>query len=120
MDNRDIEILRKIIRYCDEARETCARLGNSLEALSADFVFKNAVAMCVLQIGELVSHLSDEVKARYPDMPWRDIKAMRNIAAHKYGDFRVTHLWDTVAGDIPELKLYCLRIISDTMIKDSY
>lgn len=57
--------------------------------------------MCILQIGELVGKLSDEFKAENNAMPWREIKAMRNIAAHNYGEI-----------DIPELKDYCIKCLS--------
>jgi transposase-like protein len=45
--------------------------------------------MCVLQIGELVGHLSDDITARYAEMPWKQIKGMRNIAAHGYENFDI-------------------------------
>ena len=67
--------------------------------------------MCILQIGELSSHLSEDFKAMYSDMPWQDIKRMRNIAAHRYGSFDVEVLWDTIVNDIPSLHDYCLEII---------
>ena len=44
-------------------------------------------------------------------MPWRDIKAMRNIAAHNYGEIDVDILWETATNDIPLLKDYCQSFI---------
>ena len=44
-------------------------------------------------------------------MSWRDIKAMRNIAAHNYGEIDTEILWETITGDIQELKSYCLKFI---------
>ena len=37
-------------------------------------------------------------------MPWNQIKAMRNIVAHNYGNIDIDVLWDTVQYDIPSLK----------------
>ena len=110
-DNRNIEILRKIIKYCAEIDEANKEFGNSIEILKAKSTYKNAVAMCILQIGELTTHLSDDFKATYSDMPWQDIKRMRNIAAHRYGAFDIDVLWDTVENDIPALYDYCDKII---------
>ena len=73
--------------------------------------------MCVLQIGELTVHLTDDFKVKYSSMPWQDIKRMRNIAAHRYGSFDIDVLWDTIANDIPSLRKYCLEAINH--IKDS-
>ena len=108
---RNIDILNKMIQYCDEIGEANDHFDNSLEMLKTNSTYKNAVAMCILQIGELTKHLSDDFRAAYTGMPWQDIKSMRNIAAHRYGDFRIEMLWDTVTDDIPALRKYCEDII---------
>ena len=64
-------------------------------------VYRNAVALCILQIGELVGNLSDEFKAEHTVMPWRQIKLMRNIVAHRYGTVDHSITWDVVENDIP-------------------
>ena len=107
MNNRDELILKKIIQYSGEIREIIDRFSLTYEAFAEDFVARHAVAMCVLQIGELVGNLSNEFKKENDAMPWREIKAMRNIAAHNYGEIDIEILWETAVGDIPELKAYC-------------
>ena len=113
MDNikRDLYIINKIIKYCTEAEETIVRFGDSVELLRADNIYKNAAAMCVLQIGELITHLSDSITTKYNEMPWKQIKGMRNITAHGYENFDVDILWQTLKADIPELCEYCNKII---------
>ena len=108
---RNIDVLEKISDYCIQIQNARKRFGDTLEALKTDNDYKNAVAMCILQIGELTTLLSDEFKAVYSDMPWQDIKRMRNIAAHRYGEFDVEVLWGTVSDDIPALENYCNTII---------
>ena len=110
--DRDIYILKKIIKYCLEADETIQRFGDSIETLKTESIYKNATAMCVLQIGELVGHLSDEIMARYTNMPWKQIRAMRNIAAHGYEEFDIDILWQTLKTDLPLLREYCDLIIT--------
>jgi len=110
-NNRNIDILKKMIQYCGEIQGTIDRFGNTLDALKSDFVYKNAVAMCILQIGELANHLTDDFKATYTDMPWRAIRGMRNIAAHQYGDFDIETLWGTITKNIPALREYCEGIV---------
>lgn len=75
--------------------------------------YRNAVALCVLQIGELVSVLSDDFKAEHSQIPWRDIKAMRNIVAHHYGSIDTEILWNTTLEDIPALEAFCLEYKSE-------
>jgi len=107
MNNRDADVLKHILRYCDEIVEANDLFGNSLEALKSGSIYKNAAAMCILQIGELVNQLSDDFKETRTEMPWRDMKRMRDIAAHQYNKFDIETLWETISEDIPELKGYC-------------
>ena len=46
-------------------------------------------------------------------MPWKDIRSIRNIAAHNYGELDNEVLWETVTDDIPKLKDYCENILSE-------
>ncbi len=111
MNNRDIIILKKIIQYSNEIQSTMDRYSVDVTVLESDFVIKNAISMCILQIGELVGKLTDEFKAQNNQMPWRDIKAMRNIAAHNYGEIDIDILWETISSDIPALKEYCEKFV---------
>ncbi len=112
MNNKDEIVVKKILQYADEINETISRFNLTKESFSNDFVVRNAISMCILQIGELVGRLSDEFKVVNNKMPWREIKAMRNIAAHNYGEIDIDILWETVLYDIPSLKSYCENLIS--------
>ena len=111
MNTRDEIVLKKIIQYADEISETISRFNLTLDSFTEDFVARNAISMCILQIGELVGKLSEEFKADNNAMPWREIKAMRNIAAHNYGEIDIDILWETATCDIPSLKEYCYKFI---------
>jgi uncharacterized protein with HEPN domain len=107
MNNHDINVLEHIIRYCEEANDARMRFGNSIDALDNDAVYRNAIAMCILQIGELVGHPSDNFKGAYDNIPWQKIRGMRNIAAHHYGKFDTTIMFNTITERIPELLEFC-------------
>lgn len=83
--DRDLSILEHIVSYCEQIEQTMERFGPEYGTFRGDQIYRNAVALCILQIGELSGKLSDEFKAAYTDVPWRQIKAMRNIVAHSYG-----------------------------------
>jgi uncharacterized protein with HEPN domain len=112
-ESRDISILERIVAYCDEIDITKDYFGNSKDVLLANRIYKNALSMCVLQIGELTTLLTEEFRSTHTDVPWNDIKKMRNIAAHHYGKFSVDFLWDTVTDDIDELRTYCKTCIEE-------
>jgi uncharacterized protein with HEPN domain len=106
-DTRDSDMLRHILRYCKDANDAIERCGDSLEALQSDSLFRNSVALCAMQIGELTTHLSESFKERYNHIPWRDIRGMRNIIAHRYGTIDIQMLHETIHKDIPYLSKFC-------------
>ena len=120
MNERDKSIIQHIIRYCIEIDDANGQFSSSLENLKSNSVYKNAVSMCILQIGELVALLSDEFKIQYDEMPWHDIKSMRNIAAHQYHKFDLDTLWETITDDIPNLRAYCDYISSINETPDKH
>ena len=107
MSDRNIVVLHKIIRYAEEIRLTIQRLDVTRETFGEDYVAKNAISMCLLQIGELVSALTTEFRQEYSQIPWRDVVALRNRAAHAYSSIDIEVLWDIATDDIPNLKTYC-------------
>ena len=113
---RNIDILEHIIKYCTEIFKTQAYFGNSSEAFKANSIYRNAVAMCILQIGELSVHLSENFKRTYNGVPWRNIKGMRNVMAHKYGDISIATLWETITADIPLLFDYCSSVLEQYLV----
>ena len=60
--------------------------------------------MCIIQIGEFVSGLDDDFVKKYSDIPWRQIKGMRNIYAHDYDIIDNDIIWETITEEIPELR----------------
>ena len=111
MNSRNIDILEHIVRYCREIGDARNHFGDTLESLKANAIYRNAVAMCIIQIGELTTHLSNDFKEAYDKVPWQKIKGMRNIAAHHYGKFDANIMFQTMTERIPELLDYCEKIL---------
>ncbi len=113
MKDRDAKLLTKIMQYADEIKETIVRFNLDLGKFKDDYVVKNAIAMDVLQIGELVGSLTEDFKSEHKKMPWRDIVTIRNRAAHAYGSMDIEFLWKTAVNRIPELYAYCKTILEE-------
>ena len=112
-NGRDRSVLEHIISYCAEIEEAVQRFGDSYEAFREDSLYRHACAMCILQIGELTGHLSEDFRKSHREIPWTEIKAMRNVAAHAYGNISVKTTWMTIQKDIPALKRFCLDAIQE-------
>ena len=110
--DRNASILEHIISYCDQIQQTVERFGDDYALFESDPIYRNAAALCILQIGELVGKLTDDFREQHPAVPWRQIKAMRNIVAHSYGSVDPETTWEIITDDIPALKKYCETVIA--------
>ena len=111
--NRDQRIVEHILDYCIRIDETVSYFNRSKEVFNENHVFRDAVALCVLQIGELTGVLSNEMKKKYVNIQWRQIKALRNIVAHKYGTVDTEVLWEILTSDVPQLQSDCEKILGE-------
>ena len=108
--DRDISIIEKIIKYCNQIEEAHQRFDSSFEKFKTDSLYHNAVCLCLMQIGELTNHLSENFKAAHADIPWNAIRGMRNIVAHEYGNIDFEIVWETASVEIKDLCDFCMNI----------
>jgi uncharacterized protein with HEPN domain len=71
--------------------------------LSDGLVF-DAVRIRLLEIGEAVKALPEDVLATQPSIPWRQVARMRDHLAHRYFDTAHAILQATVDDDLPALE----------------
>lgn len=72
-------------------------------------------AFTVSQIGEIVKEITDETMEKYPSIPWRSIKGMRNRIVHDYENVDLSVLWATIKESLPELK----NELKDIILKEA-
>lgn len=99
---RDKSSLIDILNSC----ESIARFINN--KLKGDFyndeILQEAVMRKIEIIGEATNRISDDLKNLYPDLPWKKMKAIRNILIHMYDELDLDIVWDTAVNDIPIVK----------------
>ena len=83
--------------------EAFSKKVESLDAFLVDSLVKKAIIMSLLNIGELANKLPDEFVYENPEVPWRAMVGMRNLAAHGYHILNLEIVWDTIQTSIPEL-----------------
>jgi len=72
-----------------------------------------AVVRAIEIIGEAVKKIPNDVKKRYPKIPWREMAGMRNKLIHEYFGVDLKRVWKTVKEDIPNLKPQFDKILKD-------
>ena len=63
-----------------------------------------AVVHALLIISEASRRLSDAVKKRHPDIPWRNVANSGNIYRHEYHNINDRMIWKTLTDRLPPLK----------------
>lgn len=111
LSDTDLQILQHILRYCDEVLATVEMFGADKQEFLQNFIYRNAVSMPILQVGELANHLSTDFIKVHSEIPWRAIVGMRNRFAHGYQVMNLDEIWFTATTDIPALRQYCRKII---------
>lgn len=109
VNERDREILKKILKYCDHAVNAKERFGKNFSDFQNDEYYQAAVGMFIQQIGELAKRLSNDFTESNSEMPWREIKAMRNLFAHEYQHIDTLTVWECMNYDCPQLRAFCLK-----------
>lgn len=90
-----LEAIQRIEKYASRGKQ----------AFERDELIQNWMVNHITMIGEACRALPDEFQARYAEVSWADIIAMRNILVHHYFGIDLDAVWSVVERDIPELKL---------------
>ncbi|HDL85287.1 MAG TPA: DUF86 domain-containing protein, partial [Candidatus Acetothermia bacterium] len=109
-EERDEIRLLRILDACEKTEELA---GDE----SRDWKTELALAKLFEIIGENANTLSDELKAAYSDVPWRDAIDMRNILVHQYEGASPAIMWDKAEHVVPVFKAQVKHILVE-MEKD--
>jgi uncharacterized protein with HEPN domain len=85
--------------------------GISFEDFCRDQMRQDAVVRQLEVIGEAARFLSEELRNRYPQIPWQDIIGMRHKLVHDYFEVDLRIVWDTVRFGLPQLKAWLREIL---------
>jgi uncharacterized protein with HEPN domain len=102
--------LKDILSACRKIEAIVA--ATSEHSFLKDEVLSAAVLHHLTVIGEAIARLSVELRERHPEVPWRQIIAVRHRIVHAYFDLDWQILWDAATDDIPELRRRVLDILT--------
>ena len=62
-----------------------------------------AATYLIIEVATVCEKLHSRVRDHFPEVPWRRIAGMRNIAAHAYDEVNDEIVWDVLAAFLPQL-----------------
>lgn len=101
--------LEDIVEACDLVADYIT--GHTEQTFATDSKTRDAVIRQFEIIGEAVKDLPEEIRAREPQIPWRQIAGFRDVLAHSYFAIETSIVWDAAANRAPALRQACLRIL---------
>jgi len=72
---------------------------------------QDAVMRRIEIIGEAAKRLPSEFREQHPDIPWKQIGAMRDVLIHEYFGINIERVWETAKSDLPGLKEKIWKIL---------
>lgn len=112
--------MRKDKAYLQDIKEAICDINNFIEDVNEEEFYRDkekqyAVLRCLEIIGEAVKNLSKNLKAKHPQIPWRDIAGMRDKLIHMYFGVKPELVWSTIKDNIPNLKKEISAILKELL-----
>ena len=106
---KDPRILITHILECIELIEKYIK-GITKEQFFKETQLQDAVIRRIEIIGEAIKNIPQEIKDKYPAIPWKKIIGMRDILVHEYFGIDLELTWVVANQRIKELKHNILNI----------
>lgn len=90
--------MQKIRSYVGDQSEGLAK-----EAFFASDIAQDAVLRRLETLSDATGKLSPELKARHPNLKWRQMVDFRNAIAHGYLNVDPNIVWDVIVSYLPEV-----------------
>ena len=108
MANRNMTIVRDLIKYIVRIKEYCNNID--YDSFAANTQLHEACVFNLFQMGESANRLDDKFTHDYPEIPWFKIRGLRNRIAHDYEGISIEIIWDIIQNDLELLKTQLLLI----------
>jgi len=83
-------------------------VGLDVSAFMQNTMAQDAVLRNLQVLAESTQRLSDDFKAKHPEIEWYKISGLRNILVHDYLGIDLETVWAVATNRLPELKALAL------------
>jgi len=108
---RDRLLLHELLEAGDRIIELTN--GMTLESLEENRTIREALLWSYTVLGEATGRLSNELKGRYGEIPWRSPLSLRNRIVHGYWQVSTSILLVTAEDDLPAFLAAVRGVLTD-------
>ena len=87
--------------------------ANLKENFAGNRTIPDAVMHNLRLLAETSKRVSNEARARHPEIPWRDLADFRNVVVHDYLKIDYDEFWLIIENNLPPLQEDLERIVGD-------
>ncbi len=87
--------------------------GVDKDAFQENLMMQDAVMHQIEIIGEASNNISEEFQERHLELPWMQMRAIRNKIVHDYREVNLNIIWDTAKNDLPSLKKQVRKLLGE-------
>lgn len=73
----------------------------------------NAVVRSLEVIGEATKKIPNDMRAEYPDIPWKRMAGMRDKLIHDYFGVDLEIVWEVINNELPPIEPLIRRVLDD-------
>ena len=100
---------RDIGLFIDDILESIQNIRDFTENINKEKFLKDKLRQSAISreleiIGEAVKNIPEEIRKKYPRLPWKEIAGFRDVLSHSYFGVSIEKIWNVVENDLTELE----------------
>src|SRR3989344_4564885 len=106
-----LDYIQDIIDSIDEIEDFTK--GLSFGDFKKDKKTVNAVIRSLEIIGEAAKKISNDIRKKYSEIPWREMAGMRDKLIHEYHGVDLEIIWKVVKEEVPPIKPHIAKLFKE-------
>ncbi len=104
--------------YVQDILDSINDAGNFIEGMDFEDFIKDkktiySVVRAIEIIGEATKNVPEQIRKKYPDVPWKKMAGIRDRLIHEYFGVDLEILWSTAKEDVPQLRIPVSKVLED-------